>query len=92
MAADDTENAKRIIAARKLSATNPRQAEIVYKDILSRPPGQNDKALRDFENALTALGELLRDQQRTQDLVSLIEQTRNVLTSFARAKTAKLGT
>ncbi|CAK1366690.1 putative 26S proteasome regulatory subunit rpn6 [Cercospora beticola] len=90
MAIDDTENAKRIIAARKLSATNPRQAEIVYKDILSRPPGQNDKALRDFENALTALGELLRDQQRTQDLVSLIEQTRNVLTSFARAKTAKL--
>ncbi|GIZ48260.1 hypothetical protein CKM354_001132800 [Cercospora kikuchii] len=90
MAIDDTENAKRIIAARKLAATNPRQAEIVYKDILSRPPGQNDKALRDFENALTALGELLRDQQRTQDLVSLIEQTRNVLTSFARAKTAKL--
>ncbi|PPJ51598.1 hypothetical protein CBER1_08490 [Cercospora berteroae] len=90
MAVDESENAKRIEAARKLAVTNPRQAEIVYKDILSRPPGQNDKALRDFENALTALGELLRDQQRTQDLVSLIEQTRNVLTSFARAKTAKL--
>ncbi|KAF2213362.1 hypothetical protein CERZMDRAFT_66865 [Cercospora zeae-maydis SCOH1-5] len=88
MAQED--NAKRIEEARKLAKDQPQKAEAVYKDILSTPPGQNDKALRDFENALTALGELYRDHQRTQDLVSLIEQTRNVLTSFARAKTAKL--
>ncbi|KAM3413684.1 hypothetical protein BST61_g10377 [Cercospora zeina] len=88
MAPED--NAKRIEEARKLAKDQPQKAEAVYRDILSTPPGQNDKALRDFENALTALGELYRDHQRTQDLVSLIEQTRSVLTSFARAKTAKL--
>ena len=89
MAQED--NVKRIEEARKLAKDEPQKAEAIYKDILSKPPGQNDKALRDFENALTGLGELYRDHQRTQDLVSLIEQTRNVLTSFARAKTAKLG-
>lgn len=81
---------KRIEEARKLAKDQPQKAEATYKDILSKPPGQNDKALRDFESALTGLGELYRDHKRTQDLVSLIEQTRNVLTSFARAKTAKL--
>lgn len=89
MAQED--NVKRIEEARKLAKDQPQKAEATYKDILSKPPGQNDKALRDFESALTGLGELYRDHKRTQDLVSLIEQTRNVLTSFARAKTAKLG-
>ncbi|EMF12878.1 PCI-domain-containing protein [Sphaerulina musiva SO2202] len=88
MAQED--NVKRIEEARKLAKDQPQKAEATYKDILSKPPGQNDKALRDFESALTGLGELYRDHKRTQDLVSLIEQTRNVLTSFARAKTAKL--
>ncbi|KAI5364252.1 putative proteasome component (PCI) domain, tetratricopeptide-like helical domain superfamily [Septoria linicola] len=88
MAQED--NVKRIEEARKLAKDEPQKAEAIYKDILAKPPGQNDKALRDFETALTGLGELYRDHKRTQDLVSLIEQTRNVLTSFARAKTAKL--
>jgi 26S proteasome regulatory subunit N6 len=90
MAQED--NATRIEEARKLAKEQPQKAEATYKDILTKAPGQNDKALRDFENALTGLGELYRDHRRTQDLVKLIEQTRNVLTSFARAKTAKLGT
>ncbi|USW56591.1 Putative proteasome component (PCI) domain, tetratricopeptide-like helical domain superfamily [Septoria linicola] len=88
MAQED--NVKRIEEARKLAKDEPQKAEAIYKDIIAKPPGQNDKALRDFETALTGLGELYRDHKRTQDLVSLIEQTRNVLTSFARAKTAKL--
>ncbi|KAK5131179.1 hypothetical protein LTR08_001265 [Meristemomyces frigidus] len=67
-----------------------KKSEADYKDILSKPPGSNDKAVRDFENALMGLGELYRDQKRTQDLATLIQQTRDVLTSFARAKTAKL--
>jgi 26S proteasome regulatory subunit N6 len=89
MAAED--NAKRIEEARKLSKDEPQKSEAIYKDILSNPPGSNDKAVREFENALIGLGELYRDHKRTQDLANLIQQTRDVLTSFARAKTAKLG-
>ena len=90
MAADD--NTKRIEEAKKQSKEQPAKAEQTYKDILSKPPGSNDRAVRDFENALNSLGELYRDQQRTNDLATLIQQTRDVLTSFARAKTAKLST
>ena len=90
MAADD--NSKRIEEAKKQSKEQPQKAEQVYKDILSKSPGSNDRAVRDFENALMSLGELYRDHKRTNDLAQLIQQTRDVLTSFARAKTAKLGT
>lgn len=89
MAADD--NSKRVEEAKKLSKDEPAKAEPIYKGILSKPPGTNDRAVRDFENALIGLGELYRDHKRTQDLANLIQQTRDVLTSFARAKTAKLG-
>lgn len=89
MAAED--NAKRLEEAKKLAKEQPAKAEQIYKDILSKPPGTNDKFVREFENALIGLGELYRDHKRTQDLASLIEQTRDVLSSFARAKTAKLG-
>lgn len=85
------ENVKRLEEAKKLSKDQPAKAEQIYKDILSKPPGANDRAVRDFENALMGLGELYRDHKRTQDLADLIRQTRDVLTSFARAKTAKLG-
>ncbi|KAK0356140.1 26S proteasome regulatory subunit rpn6 [Friedmanniomyces endolithicus] len=88
MAQDD--NAKRIEEAKQLSKEQPAKAEQIYKDILSKQPGTNDRAARDFENALLGLGELYRDHKRTQDLATLIQQTRDVLTSFARAKTAKL--
>lgn len=89
MAQED--NAKRLEEAKKQAKEQPEKAEATFKDILSKPPGQNDKALREYENALMGLGELYRDHKRTQDLVDLIQQTRDVLTSFARAKTAKLG-
>lgn len=85
------ENAKRIEEAKKLSKDQPAKAEQIYKEILSKPPGANDRAVRDFENALIGLGELYRDHKRTQDLATLIQQTRDVLTGFAKAKTAKLG-
>lgn len=88
MAVDD--NAKRIEEAK--SSKDAAKSEKTYKDILSKPPGSNDRAVRDFENALVALGELYRDQKRADDLSVLISQTRDILTSFTRAKTAKLGT
>lgn len=84
------EASKRIEEAKKLSKEQAQKAEQIYKEILSQPPGSNDRAVRDFENALIGLGQLYRDHKRTQDLANLIQQTRDVLTSFARAKTAKL--
>ena len=89
MAVED--NKKRIEEAQKISKEQPAKAEQIYKDVLSKPPGSSDRAVRDFENALMSLGELYRDNKRTSDLQNLIQQTRDVLTSFARAKTSKLG-
>lgn len=89
MAADDT--AKRLEEAKSAAKDHPAKAEQIYKDVLSKPPGSNDRAVRQFETALVGLGELYRDGKRPQDLANLIQQTRDVLTSFARAKTAKLG-
>jgi 26S proteasome regulatory subunit N6 len=87
MAVED--NAKRIEEAK--ASQDPAKSEKIYKDILSKAPGSSDRQVRDFENALVALGELYRDQKRADDLANLISQTRDVLTSFTRAKTAKLG-
>lgn len=89
MAAEDT--ARRLEEAKKLAKEQPAKAEQHYKAILSEAPGSNDKAVRQFEEALMGLGELLRDHRRTNDLANLIRQTRDVLTGFARAKTSKLG-
>ena len=88
MAQEDA--AKRIEEAKKLAKDQPSKAEAIYKEILSQPPGTSDKAVREFETALLGLGELYRDHKRTQDLANLIQQTREVLTTFARAKTSKL--
>ena len=81
----------RLELEKKLAKDQPHKAEQIYKDILSKPPGSNERAVHGFENALIALGELYRDLKKTQDLANLVQQTRDVLTSFARAKTAKLG-
>lgn len=89
MAAED--NAKRLAEAKKLYKDSPAKAEQTYKDILSKQPGTSDAAMRDFEAALTGLGELYRDQKRANDLADLVEQMRSVLQSFPKAKTSKLG-
>ncbi|KAI6843246.1 PCI-domain-containing protein [Hortaea werneckii] len=88
MAQED--NVKRIEEAKQMAKDQPAKAEQIYKDILQKPPGSNDRAARDYEGALMGLGELYRDHKRTNDLANLVQQTRDVLTSFARAKTAKL--
>lgn len=77
--------------AKKVSKSDPAQAEKLYKEVLSKPPGANDTASRDFESALIGLGELYRDHKKQQDLAELIRTSRQQLSSFAKAKTAKLG-
>lgn len=77
--------------AKKVSQSDPAQAEKLYKQVLSKPPGANENASRDFEGALIALGQLYREHKKQQDLVDLIRTSRQQLSSFAKAKTAKLG-
>lgn len=89
MAQED--NAKRLQEAQKLARTKPQEAEATYKDILKQGPGASDVAVRNYEGALLGLGELYRDQKRVDDLAQLVHDTRSVLSSFAKAKTAKLG-
>lgn len=85
------DNAARIAEAKKQAKDHPQQAEQTFKSILEQGPGKSDAAARDYENALMGLGELYRDHRRTNDLAELVQQTKAVLSSLAKAKTAKLG-
>ena len=78
--------------AKALQKSDPSKSESIYKDILSRPvSSSSEAALRDYESALIGLGELYRDNKKAQELAKLIETSRGTLSSFAKAKTAKLG-
>ncbi|KAI9672917.1 MAG: 26S proteasome regulatory subunit rpn6 [Trizodia sp. TS-e1964] len=79
-----------ILEARKLAKSNPAKAEAAYKDILSKGPGTTDDAIRDYELALVGLGELYRDHKQVNQIAELVQTSRSVLSSFAKAKTAKL--
>jgi hypothetical protein len=83
--------AARIAEAKEISQKNPAKAETIYKDVLSKAPGSNEAALRDYENALLRLGELYRDNRQGEELADLVTTSRSSLSSFAKAKTAKLG-
>ena len=83
---------KRIEEAQKLSKHDPAKAEAIYKDVLSRGPGSGEAALREYETALMGLGELYRDSKQPDKLADLVTTSRSTLSSFAKAKTAKLGT
>ncbi|KPI34793.1 putative 26S proteasome regulatory subunit rpn6 [Cyphellophora attinorum] len=83
-------NEDKIAEAKKLSKESPKKAESLYKEVLSTPPTANEASLRDFETALGGLGELYRDQKRPDDLADLVKQSRGALSSYAKAKTAKL--
>ena len=84
-------NATKIEEAQKLSKSDPQKAEGIYKGILSEGPGAGEAALREYEVALTSLGELYRDTKQPNKLAELVTTSRSTLSSFAKAKTAKLG-
>ncbi|KAL8830567.1 MAG: hypothetical protein Q9170_005685 [Blastenia crenularia] len=81
---------KRTEEALKLRKSNPSRAESTLKDILSNGPGSGEAALRDYEAALMGLGELYRDEKKSQELSKLVTDSRSTLSSFAKAKTAKI--
>ncbi|MCJ1398264.1 26S proteasome regulatory subunit rpn6 [Xylographa trunciseda] len=88
--APNPENTKRIDEAQKLAKTDPAQAENLYKEILANGPGSGEAALREYETALMGLGELYRDGKKANELAELVRTSRSTLSSFAKAKTAKL--
>lgn len=50
--------------AQSLASTDPRKAEAIYKDFISKPPSvTSDAAIKEYETALISLGELYRDEK-----------------------------
>lgn len=76
--------------AKKMIKQNPAGAETILKDILSKKPDLNDEVMKEYESALMELGGLYRDGRRTQELAELIQTSRSVMSSLAKAKTAKI--
>jgi 26S proteasome regulatory subunit N6 len=55
---------ERVREAQKLRATKPKEAEKIYKEIISTPPSvTSEAAIRDYETSLICLGELYRDEK-----------------------------
>lgn len=89
MAPAPTDSAK-IEEAKKLGKTDPLKAEAIYKEILSKKPGTSEASLREYESALMGLGESYRDTRKTDELAELVRSSTSSLSSFTKAKTAKL--
>lgn len=54
--------------AQQLASSDPRKAEAIYKDIISKPPSvTSDAAVKEYETALISLGELYRDEKSVPD-------------------------
>lgn len=90
--AQSTSSEQTVAEAKKISKTDPAQAEKLYKEVLSKPVGASESASKDYESALLGLGELYRDHKKQKDLSELIKTSRQTVSSFAKAKTAKLST
>ena len=84
-------DAERIAEAQKLAKTDPAKAESIYKDVLEGGPGSGEAAMKDYEAALMGLGELYSNQKKPNELAELVKTSRSTLSSFAKAKTAKIG-
>jgi len=55
---------ERVREAQKLAASDPRKAEEIFKDIISKAPSvTSEAAIREYETALISLGELYRNQK-----------------------------
>jgi hypothetical protein len=82
---------QRIKQARDLAKQDKPQAASSYQQILSEGPGSTEASSRDYEQALVGLAELYRDDKKPQEIAELIKTSRDTFSSFAKAKTAKLG-
>ena len=87
----ESEASPKIQEAQKHSKSDPVKSESIYKEILSRKPAEKSAALQEYEAALIGLGETYKTQQKWNDLAELVKSSTSSLTSFPKAKTAKLG-
>ncbi|KAG8802239.1 26S proteasome regulatory subunit rpn6 [Serendipita sp. 398] len=75
-------------------SSNPRQAEKLFKQILSVKAGKSTEndvdVTRDQETALVELGELYRDEGNAVELEKVLLMAREITSTTAKAKTAKL--
>lgn len=75
--------------AQALEAENPSEAiSILYRVLDS--PSSSSEALRIKEQAITNLSDLLRDQNRAEELCNLLTQLRPFFSLIPKAKTAKI--
>ncbi len=84
-------NSVRIEEAQKIRKDDPSKAEAIYKEILSQKPGGNEAALREYESALMGLGQIYQETRKSNELAELVKSSTSSLSSFTKAKTAKLG-
>ncbi|KAF1854816.1 hypothetical protein Lal_00009397 [Lupinus albus] len=82
----------RVQEAQKLAKSDPRKAEAIYKDIISKAPSTtSDAATRDAQSSTPLfLCPANKSDRNTQELVTLVKESRTVFSSFAKAKSAKL--
>ncbi|KAJ8101157.1 hypothetical protein POJ06DRAFT_89909 [Lipomyces tetrasporus] len=71
-------------------ADNLAKAEHLYRDILSKSAGNNEKAIAEQETALYELGALYRDHRKIKELGELIHTSRTVMSGLAKSKVAKI--
>ena len=91
MAIGSASDSPKIQEAKKHTKDNPNKAESIYARILSEKPGGTTAALQEYEAALLGLGETYQAQKKWNDLSELVKSSTSSLTSFPKAKTAKLG-
>lgn len=59
--------------AQQLASSDPRKAESIYKEIISKPPSvTSDAAIKEYENALISLGGLYRDEKLVSALLFIL--------------------
>lgn len=88
---DNTPTSSLLSQAQILSSSDSAKAESLYKQILGRELKDGETASRDYEAALVGLGEMYRDQKKPAELAELLKMGRSTFSSFAKAKSAKLG-
>lgn len=82
---------ERIKLVREAAKQDPSKAASSYQSILAEGPGATEASSRDYEHALIGLAELYRDAKKPNEIAELIKTSRDTFSSFAKAKTAKLG-
>lgn len=82
---------QRIQSVRDMAKQDASKVSSSYQSILAEGPGATEGSSRDYEHALIGLAELYRDAKKPHEIAELIKTSRDTFSSFAKAKTAKLG-